>query len=182
MRGSDGAPRRYARALLDVALQGGDPQALRGELDEATRLLQASRELQQAFEHPALPTERKMKVAAALFEGKGSALLLRFLDLLLQRRRVRILPQIAAAYAALHDAHRGVVAAEAVSATPLTPGEERALLAALTARTGKQVELRARTEPALLGGLLVHMEGRTYDGSVRTRLSALRDHLAGRTN
>ncbi len=182
MRGSDGAPRRYARALLDVALQGGDPQALRAELAEAASLWQGSRELQQAFEHPAIPAERKKKVAAALFGGKGSSLLLRFLDLLLERGRMRILPQISAAYAVLHDAHRGVVAAEAVSATPLTGAEESALLTALRARTGRQVELRSRIDPALLGGLLVNMEGRTYDGSVRTRLSALRDHLGGRTH
>jgi F0F1-type ATP synthase delta subunit len=44
---------------------------------------------------------------------------------------------------------------------------------------GKQIELRRRVDPGLMGGLLLRMEGRIYDGSVRSRLRALREQLAG---
>ena len=40
-------------------------------------------------------------------------------------------------------------------------------------------ELQARADPALVGGLLVKMAGRTYDGTVRGRLRALRQRLVG---
>lgn len=183
MRGDAGAARRYARALLDVALKGGqDAGALRTDLDEAVRMLKSSRELQQALEHPALPLDKKKKVLAALFAGRGSALLLKLLDLLVERRRLALLPHVARTYATLWNAHRGVSAAEAVSAVALSPDEERALTAALKNLTGREVELVARVDPSLLGGLLVNMDGRTYDGSVRTRLVSLRGHLGGGTD
>jgi F0F1-type ATP synthase delta subunit len=35
-------------------------------------------------------------------------------------------------------------------------------------------------DPQVLGGLVVHMGGKTYDGSVRGRLQALRETLLGR--
>ena len=183
MRGDAGAARRYARALLDVALKAGqDAGALRTDLDEAVRVVKSSRELQQALEHPALPVEKKKKLLAALFAGRGASLLLKLLDLLVERRRLALLPHVARTYASLWNAQRGVSAAEAVSAVSLSKDEEGALQKALRDLTGKEVELTARVDPSLLGGLLVNMDGRTYDGSVKTRLVSLREHLGGRAD
>ena len=68
MRSSSlGAARRYARALLDVALGGADPEAVHGELDEAVRLLGDSRDLARFLTHPAVSVEKKKKVVAAVW-------------------------------------------------------------------------------------------------------------------
>jgi len=106
-------------------------------------------------------------------------LLARLLALMGERDRLDQLPMVAAAYAKMWNAHRGVVAAEAVSALPLDETQTRAVAKALGTATGREVDLSSRVDPRLLGGMLVHMEGRTYDGSVRARLSALRRTLAG---
>jgi F-type H+-transporting ATPase subunit delta len=180
MRGrSPGAVRRYARALLDVALQQGDPEALRSELREAAALVDAQKELRSALEHPALKAEAKRKLVEAVWGRAGSKLLSRLLGLLAERGRIGLLPAIGESFSALWNAHRGVVAAEAVSAVPLDEAQTRALAETLRRATGKEVELRARTDQALVGGLLVRMEGRTYDGTVRGRLRALRQRLVG---
>jgi F-type H+-transporting ATPase subunit delta len=62
---------------------------------------------------------------------------------------------------------------------PLDDGQTRAVAEALRRATGQEVELVTRADPALLGGLLVNMAGRTYDGTVRGRLRALRERLVG---
>ena len=89
------------------------------------------------------------------------------------------LPSIAREYGRLWNAQRGVVEAEAVSASALDETEARGVSAAVSGALGKQVELRRRVDPRLMGGLLLRMEGRVYDGSVRARLRALRERLAG---
>ena len=66
------------------------------------------------------------------------------------------------------------MSAEAVSAVALPDPQRQALAAAL----GDAVELRTRVEPQVLGGLLVRVGGKTYDGTVRMRLDALRRRLA----
>lgn len=177
---SRGVARRYARALLDVALQQGDAEALQRELRDAAALLAREGELRAALEHPALPLEAKKKVVEAVFASRGSKLLARLMALLAERGRIALVPDIGAAFAAAWNAQRGVVAAEAVSAAPLDEGQTRAVADALRRATGKEVELTARADPALLGGLMVKMAGRTYDGSVRGRLLALRQRLTGR--
>jgi F-type H+-transporting ATPase subunit delta len=177
--GTRGAARRYARALLDVAVQQGDPEALRRELRETGSLLAASPELRSALLHPALPAESKKKLVEAVWGRGASKVMTRLMALLAERGRIGLLPAIEESFGALWNAHRGVVAAAAVSAAPLDEAQKRALVETLRQATGKEVELEAVTDAALLGGLVVRMAGRTYDGSVRGRLKSLRERLVG---
>jgi F-type H+-transporting ATPase subunit delta len=179
-KGAQGPARRYARALLEVAAaQKLDLAALATELAQAASVLQGSEELQRALTHPALPVERRKKVAEAVFEG-ASPLLARLLGLLLERDRLELLADVSRLFTLLWNEERGVLTAEAITAVALGPEQKGALGKALANATGKKVELSARVDPSLLGGVLVRMGGRTYDGSVRARLQALRDTLSGR--
>lgn len=178
-----GAPRalarRYARALLYVAGREGTEAilALRDELRAFSPLVSGHAGLCRALLHPGLGAEPRRRVLAALADRAGATVLLRrLLDLLASRDRVALLPAVTETYAELANAARGVVSAEAVSAVALNEAQGRALAAAL----GDAVELRTAVDPALVGGLLVRMGGRTYDGTVRTRLAALRRQLAAR--
>ncbi len=121
-------------------------------------------------------------MAAVAGRAKASELLTRLVTLMGERDRLALLPMVAAAYAKLWNAQRGVVAAEAVTAIPLDEGQTRAVAKALGAATGREVDLQQRVDPRLLGGMLVKMDGRTYDGSVRARLTSLRRTLAGTGN
>jgi F-type H+-transporting ATPase subunit delta len=179
MRATGGASRRYAHALLDVAQAKGDPGKLRQDLDALVALLRGNAPLASALQNPGLPAERRRAVASALFAGRVSELGQRLLELLAERGRMGLLPAIASAYAAAWNAQRGVVSASAVSAQPLDAGQTSALRAALARAAGREIELDTRVDASLLGGLVVTMEGRTYDGSVRSQLQGLRQRLVG---
>jgi F-type H+-transporting ATPase subunit delta len=172
-----GAARRYARALLDLAREKGDPEAVRRELRESRELLESHAELGSALSHPTLRGERRKRIVTSVWGGRVSPLTLRLLELLAERGRFGLLPSIEASFSALWNQERGVVAAEAVSAVTLDPAQQARLREALAAAVGKQVDLVTSLDASLRGGLLVRMEGRTYDGSVRGRLRALRERL-----
>jgi F-type H+-transporting ATPase subunit delta len=159
--------------------QGADAVlALRDELRAFAPVLEAHPELRAALLHPGVSAEQKRRLLETLAERAGTtALLRRVLDLLASRDRIALLPDVAEAYGELANAARGVVSAEVASAVPL-PEEQRRALAAALRGTGADVELRTRVEPELGGGLLVRTGGRTYDGTVRARLAALRRRLA----
>lgn len=172
--------RRYARALLYVASQGEGQGvlALRDELRAFAQQLDGHPQLRRSLAHPTLAAERKRRLVLALADAaKATPLLKRLLELLSSRVRLSLLPDVAEAYAELANAARGVVAAEVASAVPLAAGQAQALERALKGNA-VSVELRTRVEPALVGGLVVRAFGRTYDGSVRERLAALRRRLA----
>jgi F-type H+-transporting ATPase subunit delta len=172
--------RRYARALFDAAAHQGPeaPHALRDELRAFAPLLAGHAELRHALSHPGLGAEPRRRVLAALADRAGASVLLRRLvELLATRDRALLLPEIAEAYADIANAASGVVSAEAVSAVALPEAQARALAVTLGGPAGP-AELRCRVDPELIGGLLVRVGGKTYDGTVRTHLAALRRRLA----
>ena len=171
--------RHYARALLDVALKEGSGEGFRAELKDASRLLSEQHELAAVLQNPAIPPSRKKAVALAVWsEERASDLLRRLIGLLVDNGRIEVLPAVDQAFGALWNAHRRIASAEVVSAAPLDPEQTAALRAALERTTGMGVEMEARTDPAVLGGVLVQVGGRSYDGTVRARLRALKDRLA----
>jgi len=175
-----GAARRYARALLDVATVQKNAEPVRGELRLAQALLADNPELARVLGHPGLPAEkRKAILAGVLAKAQVGELTRRLLGLLLERGLLPLLPEIERLYSQLWNAQRGVVAAEAVSAVDLEPAQAKALEAAIAKATGRGVELTTSVEPAVVGGLLVKMAGRVYDGTVRAQLRALRERLTG---
>lgn len=173
--------RRYARALLEVvaAQDPGAPAALAGELSGFAALVEQSDELRRALHNPALGAETRRRVLAEIAAQAGcSPLLCRLLGLLATHDRVALLPALAEEYSEALHAREGRVSAEAVTAVALAEGSRAALAQALCKTVGRTVELKTRVDPAVLGGVLVKVGGRTYDGTVRARLAALRQRLA----
>jgi F-type H+-transporting ATPase subunit delta len=173
-----GAARRYARALLAVALEQGSVDVLRKELRQAADLMAEHPDLLAALSHPAPAAERKQAIAREVIGRLGaSQTLLRLIELLITRGRLALLPDIEEAFSAAWNAQRGVLTAEAVTADTLTPAQTERLSAALAAASGGGVELKTAVDPRVLGGVRVTMGGRIYDGTVRGRLDTLRRHL-----
>jgi F-type H+-transporting ATPase subunit delta len=172
--------RRYARALYDVAAAQGDAvaQRMKGELVALDTLLAGNPQLVEAMASPAVPTEARGRALRAVVErAGGSNLLVRLVVLLASRERVALLGAIGEAYAERLNDAVGVLSARAVSAVPLGSSQRDGLASALGTMLGKRIELTSQVDPAVLGGVLVRVAGRSYDGTVRTRLRALRRRL-----
>jgi len=179
-RSTGALARRYARALLQVADAKGKTTALqlRDELLGFAAQLDTHPGLRRALAHPALGAEPKRKIVLALAEhAKTTPLVRKLVEVLATRDRLALLGEVAAAYAELANAAKGVLTAQVITAVPLAAAQQKALAAALGGGS-KKVELKNEVDPALVGGVVIRVAGRTYDGSVSTRLSALRRRLA----
>jgi F-type H+-transporting ATPase subunit delta len=99
------------------------------------------------------------------------------IGLLLRRRRLEAIVDIAREFRRLYNMEQGIVEARATSAAKLNDEEVNALRARLEQMTGGRIELTLGVDPALLGGLQVRMGDLLIDGSVRGRLDRLRSRL-----
>ncbi len=104
--------RRYARALFGIGVDAGKFEALGDELGELAALWNESDELRQALENPVFrPSEKRAVLEKILPQVAPTPEVQRFVLLLLERRRIILLPAIARAYRDLTDAHVGRVRA-----------------------------------------------------------------------
>jgi F-type H+-transporting ATPase subunit delta len=170
--------RRYARALFGIGVDAGNFEALGREIGDLAGLWSASPELRQTIENPVFKASEKRAVLEQILPRvTPTAEVQRLVLLLLDRRRIVLLPAIARAYRDLADAHTGRVRARVTSAEPLGPGELDRVRRSLEERTGKRVILEPAVDADLIGGVVARVGDLVLDGSVRTQLQDLRQKL-----
>ncbi len=172
--------RRYADALFHVALEHDKIDEVAADLGALAECYSKDPDFRQLLEHRRLSPRRKKELVRLLWEGRISRLVLGFLELLIDKRRVRYLEEIYAVYVALLRAARNIAVAEVKTPYPLAPDVQARLVEVLERLTRKKIELQVQVEPELLGGLYVKVGDRVYNGTVRKRLELLGAYLLER--
>jgi F-type H+-transporting ATPase subunit delta len=171
--------RRYAKAMLATAREDDSLDHTGAEL-QLLAALAGDPAIASALASPRLSPERRRALAQSIAEQLRLQPPTRnFLALLADHRRLDQLGGIADHYQRLVDDELGRVRARVVSAVEMSAEEETAVTAALERVTGKKVIAERSVDPALLGGVVVEVGGKVYDGSLRTQLQRLAGSIAG---
>ncbi len=166
---------RYGQALFDLAVESGALDPVAADLKALADMLHESADLRRLIGSPRFSAEDKSAGLQAIAErAQFHAITGKFLGLLAANRRAGALGQIIAAFNGLLAARRGLVAAQLVSAVPFTDAQTASLKAALGQALGKEPQIEARVDPALLGGFKVRVGSRLYDASLKSRLDSLK--------
>ena len=174
---------RYASALADVLAKPSAAQSPSSALEQLkafSALLRESAELRNLFASPAVTSAPKRKLVETLGQRLRIDLAVRnLLFILVDHGRMGILPDVVDAYSAVLDESRGVARISVSSALPM-PGEQRDQIIEKFRRiTGRAVEADFESDESLLGGTVVRVGGKVYDGSLRSQLAALDRAMAG---
>jgi len=171
--------RRYAKAIIAVA-QEQDALEQTGDELRVLRALGADPQIAQALGNPMLTAPARRQLALAIADRLTLRPIMRnFLGVLADNRRLDQLVGIADQYQKIVDGMLGRVRATLTSAAPLSPEQLDAIVTALGRQTGRTVLVEQQADPQLLGGVVVDVEGKVYDGSLRTQLEALATSIAG---
>jgi F-type H+-transporting ATPase subunit delta len=176
---------RYANALADVVTAAKSPvapqQAL-AELRSFLGVLESSPELHNALITPAVAGSRKKAVVSRIGDVlKLSRIARNFLFVLLDNRRIALLPEIVETFETVVDERLGFARAEISSASELSDAQRAALLGKLEALSGKRIRPRYSVDGALLGGAVARIGSTVYDGSIRGQLDSLGRRLNGQS-
>jgi F-type H+-transporting ATPase subunit delta len=173
--------RRYATALVDsVAKQGeGAIEKVSDELTRAGEAIDISADLLHVLENPVFSTEEKLATLKGVIQKLGlSETAARFLELMVERDRGALIPEVAEAVRVQADDLVKRVRAQIESAAPLGDDVVQSLKKALERRTGKQVELDVEVDPSLLGGIRATVGSTVLDGTLRSQLDQLKETLS----
>lgn len=166
---------QYAEALLQLAVQEDLKLAdeVLVELQGINQAVAAAPDLTLVLSHPSVGQEEKRKIVIGLFGGKVDDLTLRLLELLLEKRRFNILPQIESEYRKLLHERENIVSASLVCAEKLSDSAVANIKARLVEHLGKKLELDVKVDPSLIGGVVLRMGDQVIDGSIRGKLKTL---------
>lgn len=165
----------YGKALYELAVEEGRAEQIGAEL----RLIASA--MEQGYinlmDSPAVGKEEKCGLLRRAF-GKADQLLQNFLFILCEKRSFYRFSACVSAYFSAKDEAENILRATAITALPMEQRQKDALCRKLSELTGKRVCLETQVDADLIGGIRLRYEGVQLDGSLRSRLDALRRNLA----
>jgi F-type H+-transporting ATPase subunit delta len=168
--------RRYAGAMFDIGLK---QHSLERTLEDVRGIAQvfAHRKLAYLLREPKVPAQRKETAIREALANKVLPTSLNLALLVVQRELVDIMPNIANELEQLVLNYKNEAIADVTTATRIDDAELTQIKQALEKRTGKTIITHARVQPDILGGVIARVGDQLIDGSVRSRLAALRQQL-----
>ena len=170
--------KKYAKALLEIGLQDGNYEALGQDLNKMADLLRENKELRVALWSAAFPKPARKAIARKISEKLGLATTaLKFIELLIQRKRINLFFEITKNYRDLCDDVAGRTRITLVTPLELPPGLVQEIKNQIGSLTGKEVILSLEKDPSLIGGFLTKIGNVVFDGSLKGQIAKLRDTL-----
>jgi F-type H+-transporting ATPase subunit delta len=175
-----GVPGRYAAALFELVAEAKSVDQVSADLTSFQNMLKSSTDLQRLVRSPVFSGEDQMSALEALCAKAGlSGLALNFIKLVAKNRRLPALADAITAFNALVAESKGEIAAEVTSAEKLSDKHVKDLKAALKSSMGREVQLSAKVDKSILGGLIVKVGSKMMDNSLKTKLQNLKVAMKG---
>ncbi len=171
---------RYAQALL-MAIEKHTPQELEQThiaLTNFSEAWQSNEEFRELMQNPLVPMlTRRELLDQALTKLDFPSSLTRFLNIVFERNRIHLLPEMAVCFSALVDRRHQVVDVKITSAFDLSAVERQKITQSVQKKITGTPRYQYCLDFSLIGGLIVEYEGKLLDGSIRSRLKQLEKEL-----
>jgi F-type H+-transporting ATPase subunit delta len=169
--------RSYAGTLFALAERHEGLDAYGAGIELVARLLAEDRKFRLFLETPRIADADRKAVVRKVFGDVLPRELLNFVLITIDKRRQRLLQDIARAYRAMVDEHEGRVHVEVTVARRVDEATQKMIAERLSVLLSKLVIPHMRVKPEILGGMVVRTGDTIYDGSVRRRLDGMRRQL-----
>jgi F-type H+-transporting ATPase subunit delta len=170
---------RYAGALYSVCLEQNIINQVEQELIYFTGILNVNEDLKKILVSPRISSFKKKELLYNIFGTVMCQVTFNFLSLLVDKKREGLFFFISEIFSQIIMENSNIVIASVTAALPLGILEQNGLQEALSARTGKFVKLEINIDPSIIGGLIVRIEDKIYDGSVTGHLKRIEEDMAG---
>jgi F-type H+-transporting ATPase subunit delta len=174
---SDERVKRYADALFEVARAERHLGEVEDELFRFARVLESNDELRGALTDPHIPAARRQQIVEDLLGGKATDLTTALVSLVVGTGRAAELPAIIDLLVERSASVGDKAVATVRSAIELSDDQRERLAIALKASTGKEVDVKVIIDPSVLGGIVTQIGETVIDGSIRYKLSQLREKI-----
>lgn len=164
----------YAQSLLELANDARQAAEVGQDLQALDSILQSQPVFVEYLTDPAVSSVDREQAIDHTFRGNVSPLLLNFLGVLNAHRRLKLLPQVIAAYGELFDEQVGNIDVDVTTAQRLSRDDEDLVRQRISQALGKNAIIHQYVDDSIIGGLVIRMNDQIIDASVRQQLESMR--------
>lgn len=174
--------KRYALALFEAGLELNKIKEFNNELDFLQAVFKEEEKLMDLLSHPRIKKDEKKDLIDKIFKDKLSLEMMNFLYVLIDKRREAYVLDISEEYKSLFNKHENIVNVVAMTAVPMEEKSKKKLVEVLGNKLNKTVNLTNEVDKSVLGGVLLKMENKVVDGTLKGELESISKVIVGATN
>lgn len=169
--------KRYAEAMFEVTKQKDLLDRVEQDLLFVLAVVKGTEDLMIFLNHPQIDEQVKKSILDTAFNESITQIVKNFLYQLIDGKRIEYLEEIIKYYIKLANQARGIVDVEAVTSVALSATDRNKVVEQLSKQLNKEIRLDNRIDPSILGGMIIRVGDRVYDGSISKQLKVLRRSL-----
>lgn len=173
---------RYASALFEAGMDLGKIKEFSKELDFLKEVFQGEDKLFQILRHPKISKGEKKSLIDSLFKDRISIEMINFLYILIDKRRESHIIEVVEHYKVLFNTHENIIKVVAITAVPMEDKEKNKLMTVLKDKLKKTIELTNEIDKKIIGGVLLKVEDKLIDGTVKGQLESIGRAIQGAAN
>lgn len=174
--------KRYALALFEAGNEMEKIDIFKDELNFLKDIFTNEDKLMEILSHPRISKKEKKSLVDKLFKEKLSQEMINFLYVLIDKRRESSILDIEKEYENLFNKHKNIVKVVAKTAVPMEDSSQKKLINVLSEKLQKKIELTNEIDKSIMGGVLLKIENKLIDGSLKGQLESIGKVIVGATN
>ncbi len=176
-KGQGVAAGQYAKALLELAGDRGQAEAMSQELQDLRRIIEGNPGFGAFLADPGISQEERRGVLERVLGGVISPLLMNGVRVLMAKGRLGLLPEIAEQYGSMLDEQLGNLEVEVTVATAMDAAMLRRVEGRISESLRRNAKVSQLVDESIIGGMIVKVEDRLIDGSAKAQLAAMKRQL-----
>ena len=163
--------------MLNAAIKADVAEQVAGDAESLVETLDASPDFRTYLLSPQAPVDEKKKFIDATLRGRASDLLVQMLGLLIDKKRINLIDEIAKAFIQMYERHIGVVEVTVLTAIDLSDELAERTRQTLEKQSEWKVKLRKVVDPSIIGGMILVVDDKIIDGSIRHEIEMMKRDL-----
>jgi F-type H+-transporting ATPase subunit delta len=171
---------RYAKSLIDLAIEQKSLEEVRGDMELFVQTLKANHELQSVLSNPIISHDKKIKILDAIFAGKVGKATIGFFKIMINKSRGEVLYYTGQEFINQYNLKKNIVKAKITSAVELSEANKKTVTDLVKAEVGGNcsIILETKVDPTLIGGFILTVGDRQIDNSIANSLKKLKNEFA----
>jgi F-type H+-transporting ATPase subunit delta len=168
---------RYAKATLNLAKERGLDKETNDDMILIDQTISENHDLLNMLKSPIIKSDVKKTILTEIFGKNINAISHGVINLLIDNKRLQLLPLVAIEYKVIYDFLKGVEVAQVTSAIPINKDLEARILKKVQEISGKEISLKNIIDPSIIGGFILRVGDKQYDSSVSGLLNQLHSNF-----
>lgn len=169
--------KRYAVALFELAKETNKIDEFNAQIESIHNAIKDDKEFLGVLNHPRVSSAEKFSLFESIFKNNVSEEILGLISIVVKKNRETEIIEILETFLNLVKEYKGITTAFVYSATKLSESQIEAIKEKLCKKLNKEVIIEAKEQPDLIGGMLINVDGKVIDNSIKKGLEDIKKSL-----